>query len=286
MHKPRTASAVVFLLVVLSSHAHSATMSMERHMEIQQALLYEPQLAELPSIKIDSVLATVPVDDRLNADAAFSGSFVDAVRNGMTWYLGQRGVRVVQTNEDIRIVGTITNYEGNKGWGDWGVEIAFEVKAFRGKQRLITEQLDSRFSYSDDHDVVNQVKALYAADGHKVSFIEVLFTRVGVDLSEKLIVFLKEQQAVLQGTEAAKGAPLLSSHQERGMISIDASDPHAEVFVDGGLVGTTPLIELSIPAGKHVLEVRKSGFTPWNREIVILDGAKSSFFADLKSEDS
>ena len=70
------------------------------------------------------------------------------------------------------------------------------------------------------------------------------------------------------------------------MINVDASVPHAEVFVDGGLVGTTPLIELPLPAGKHVLEVRKSGFTTWKREIEMLEGAKTRFFAELESEGS
>src|SRR2546422_10136321 len=122
-----------FGVIVASTALLSAAMAnlpMERHMQIEAKIMKDPDLARLPSIRIDSILASVPLDDRLNADAAFDQPFTEALQRGMSWYLAQRGPRVVTEGEELRLAGTIEKYEGFKGWGHWGVDVTLGFKIF------------------------------------------------------------------------------------------------------------------------------------------------------------
>jgi hypothetical protein len=169
-------------------------LTMQEHMRIQAEIRSDPALERLPSLQIDAMQAEVPLDDRMNADAAFSRPFVASLKDGMAWYLKERGVRVSDgAATDLRLVGTIVSYEGWRGWGRWGADVTLKVKLFRGDHLMVTEPLRSFLKYSDEEDVEDEEKPRYRAQGLGVSFTEILFTRIGVDLSEKLIVLLKER---------------------------------------------------------------------------------------------
>jgi PEGA domain-containing protein len=259
--------------------AGSGNRSMEEHMRIQANLVNDPELARLPAIRIDSLLADVPVDDRLNADQAFRRPFIEALRDGMSWYLAERGLRVVTSGEDLRLSGTIKRYEGSRGWGDWAVDIDLGFKVFRGTERLPSIDLNSFLKYSDDHEVQRQEQPKYAAQGQTVTFLEVIFTRVGMDLCEKLIANLKERDP-----ERASVEPVGSVSAGRGSLSIDSTASNAEVRIDGRLVGTVPLVNLPLPAGEHAIEVRKKGFKPWKEAVQILPDAASRLMVELEPE--
>jgi Domain of unknown function (DUF4410)/PEGA domain len=68
---------------------------------------------------------------------------------------------------------------------------------------------------------------------------------------------------------------------QAGLLQIDASSEHAEVSVDGGFVGTTPL-EIKLEAGSHRVVVRKRGFEEWTRDVQVIDGGKQTIWADLQ----
>src|SRR5207245_5155542 len=152
-------------------------------------------------------------------------------------------------------------------------------KVFRGTERLPSLTLHSLLKYSDDDEVEDQERPKYRDQGLRVSFGEVLFTRIGVDLCEKLIDGFKEREAQLI-------APVVTgtASTTRGSISIDATSPNAEVRVDGQLVGTVPLIDLPLPEGHHSIEVRKKGFKTWKEDLLILAGASSSLVAMIDTE--
>jgi len=269
------------LLPAMPGHVLAAgsgdRLSIERHMEIQRPPQIDPTLQGLPSIKIDIIQSSVPVDDRLDADAAFDRPFVEALEDGMAWYLGRRGLPIGDDGE-LRLTGMIEDYEGWKGWGHWGVEVLFKMKLYRGSDLVLSEMIRSYLKYSDDEDVVDEEAPKYKAVDRRVSFIEVLFTRVGIDLNEKLITLLKERAGDLGAAGPATASPDEAGY---GRLTIDASAPHAEVQLDDMLVGTTPLNELRLAAGPHTIDVRKTGFTPWQRKIVVLEGATSRLFAEL-----
>ncbi|MGH9870372.1 MAG: PEGA domain-containing protein, partial [Candidatus Polarisedimenticolia bacterium] len=69
---------------------------------------------------------------------------------------------------------------------------------------------------------------------------------------------------------------------ERGVLTVAASVEHAEVFIDGALVGTTPLVDLILMAGPHELQVKKAGFRVWSRRIHVVERAASRFFAEME----
>jgi len=66
-----------------------------------------------------------------------------------------------------------------------------------------------------------------------------------------------------------------------GLITITAADDTAEVLVDGKFKGNTPA-KLKLTEGMHVIEVRKSGFKDYKREIEVTDGAEQSVKAILE----
>ena len=62
------------------------------------------------------------------------------------------------------------------------------------------------------------------------------------------------------------------------------SDPaHAEIFVDGKLVGETPAT-LEIPAGRRRIVVRRQGATDWVRELDLLSGSRVSLSVLLSKQ--
>ncbi len=53
------------------------------------------------------------------------------------------------------------------------------------------------------------------------------------------------------------------------------SQPHAEVYVDGELVGTTPHVD-RLTVGKHHVEVVTDGYRTWKKTITIVEGDKNT----------
>jgi hypothetical protein len=259
--------------------AAAARMSVTSHLEIQTQPQTDPDLARLPTVHLDTIVSSVPVDDRLNADAAFDKPFTESLREGLTWYLARRGLRITESGEDVRVAGTIDRYEGFKGWGHWGVDVVLVLRLYEGEKPLGPITLHSLMKYSDDEEVEDEVKPKYKERGRSISFPEILFTRVTADLAEKLIVELKERGA---GPALAARA---ATDQGTGLVSIDASVPNAEVAVDGHLVGTTPLQSIPLPAGDHVIEVTKKGFKAWRRDIRVLRGESSRLVAELEADE-
>jgi hypothetical protein len=54
-----------------------------------------------------------------------------------------------------------------------------------------------------------------------------------------------------------------------GQIDLESDPADAEVFVDGGLVGTAPMT-LTLQAGAHTLRVTHSGSKDWEKQITVL----------------
>jgi len=192
---------------------------------------------------------------------------------------------VVEKDEELRLVGDIDSYEGWRGWGRWGADVKLTIKVFRGSEAVLTESLRSFLRYADDEDVVDQEKPKYEGHRPSASFTEILFTRLGIDLSEKFITAFKQRAA--SGFSSARDPSMQAQPPgsfAKGAIAVDASAPHAEVFIDDALVGTTPLMNLVLRVGAHKIEVRKLGYQTWRREFHVLEDAASTFFAKLAPE--
>lgn len=80
--------------------------------------------------------------------------------------------------------------------------------------------------------------------------------------------------------------------EQRGGLVVIVDPPGSEVFFDGRLLGQSPLASENLPAGSHVIELRKPGFTteretvdigPTPRELAIrLDGPPVGLFIEAK----
>ncbi|MDI6704223.1 MAG: PEGA domain-containing protein [bacterium] len=68
-----------------------------------------------------------------------------------------------------------------------------------------------------------------------------------------------------------------------GTVFIISSPPMAKVYIDGEFVGTTPVRDIRIEAGKHNLNVVKEGYRPRTKEIFVLNGRKVYLRFNLES---
>jgi hypothetical protein len=67
-----------------------------------------------------------------------------------------------------------------------------------------------------------------------------------------------------------------------GVFAIESTPLGAEVYVDRDFVGTTPIAEYRLTAGKHQVELRKKGFAVWTRQLSVSAGARGSVAAELE----
>jgi len=66
-----------------------------------------------------------------------------------------------------------------------------------------------------------------------------------------------------------------------GHIEVRSHVPAADVFVDDGRVGKTPLeASITVAPGAHTVEVRRSGYNPATRSITLQDGAHGELSLD------
>jgi TPR repeat protein len=80
-------------------------------------------------------------------------------------------------------------------------------------------------------------------------------------------------------TAATDGAA--SSASQSGFVNVKAEDESYEIFVDGAFVGNTPA-KVKLAEGSHVVEVKKSGFKDYRKQIQISAGSELTLRAVLE----
>ena len=80
--------------------------------------------------------------------------------------------------------------------------------------------------------------------------------------------------------------PLTVSLQRRtGTVIIRTNVGGTEVFVDGALVDAARLGEgLSLPLGKHIIRITKSGYRPWEKRVEVQEDKEVSLTASLEEK--
>lgn len=66
------------------------------------------------------------------------------------------------------------------------------------------------------------------------------------------------------------------------IFSITSEPAGAEVYVDGELVGSTPVTAYALAAGKHEIEIRKKGFRAWKRNLTAASSQQGQLNAELE----
>ncbi len=98
-----------------------------------------------------------------------------------------------------------------------------------------------------------------------------------------------------QGGEATAGAPVPTvapppkseppppPPPEEAYVDFNSNPPGADVNIDGRFHGNTPT-RISLPPGKHLIEIRLAGHRTWIRNMVVDPGSKPSVRATLDQE--
>jgi serine/threonine protein kinase len=68
----------------------------------------------------------------------------------------------------------------------------------------------------------------------------------------------------------------------RGTLVVESRPAGAEVFMDGKLVGTTPLVLESVPSGEHAVHLDRQGYRRWATPVTITPGERSRLAASLE----
>jgi len=85
-------------------------------------------------------------------------------------------------------------------------------------------------------------------------------------------------------TNGAAVQPLIAPGAQRaGFLSVKADDESYDVFADGAFVGNAPA-KLKLDPGTHVIEVKKSGFKDFRKELKITEGSELSLRAVLERQ--
>jgi hypothetical protein len=280
---PRILLGALACALLAGGTAQAGSLSMASHMQSVAQVEFDPESAHLPSIQIEPIRSSIPLNDRIDADTVFDAPFSQALRDGLAWYLAARGVRVVEDRGDVRVAVAIESYEGWRRPGRWGASVTLRTRLYHDSRVVVTASVQSMLRYPYPGAVLDAGSGGQAPE-RTASPSEMLFTRIGLELATKIHALLKKDAPVAAPPVAMSpdpGVTLVRRTLERGVITIEASVDHAEVFLDGQMVGTTPLIDLNLAAGPHVLEVRRPGYQTWKRQIHVIERAASRFYAEM-----
>ena len=148
--------------------------------------------------------------------------------------------------------------------------------------------------YEEAKDVLDRFQSEYDADPAQSRQAERLREQIRVgelyraarDLEEKgsrdAAIDAYEDVLELDGEHALAKQRLetLKAERERDALGPTGnfaivSQPHADVYVDGELVGTTPHVD-RLTVGKHRVEVVTDGYRTWKKTITIVEGDKNT----------
>ena len=67
-----------------------------------------------------------------------------------------------------------------------------------------------------------------------------------------------------------------------GALAVDSRPAGAKVFVDGKLVGTTPMSLPSVPAGSHAIRLEHDGYRRWSSSVRVVASEQNRVTASLE----
>lgn len=73
--------------------------------------------------------------------------------------------------------------------------------------------------------------------------------------------------------------PAVSTY--RGALVLSSSPEGSEVELNGEVVGATPVVLSDLPAGSHVLVMRRDGYSPWSASVHVTANQRTTVKATL-----
>jgi hypothetical protein len=88
----------------------------------------------------------------------------------------------------------------------------------------------------------------------------------------------------VRAAESRPPAPAASGTVGRyfGALAVESRPPGASVFVDGKLVGTTPIQLPSVNAGEHVVRLEREGYRRWSSSVRVVASELNRVTASLE----
>ncbi len=74
----------------------------------------------------------------------------------------------------------------------------------------------------------------------------------------------------------------VTSERALGSLGVDSRPVGASVFVDGKLIGTTPLLLPSVEPGEHDVRLEREGYRHWNASVRVVAGERQRIAASLE----
>ena len=110
----------------------------------------------------------------------------------------------------------------------------------------------------------------------------VAYVRQMASVNSESLRKAEERQGSGQPASDIGGENIQSNQSSNsGNVTVKADDDTYEVFVDAKFVGNTPA-KLNIASGMHVIEVKKSGFKDYKKEINVSKGSELNLRAVLE----
>ena len=81
---------------------------------------------------------------------------------------------------------------------------------------------------------------------------------------------------------ATTAAPSGTAGRFVGRLNVESRPDAARVFLDGRLIGTTPLVVASVPAGEHAIRIERDGYRRWSSSIRIVAAEQNRVTASLE----
>ena len=102
--------------------------------------------------------------------------------------------------------------------------------------------------------------------------------------TQTLTIELARPAAAAQATApaAARGVGGSSGPSGLGGLTVDSRPDGASVFVDGKMVGTTPLTIDSVAAGEHSIGLTRDGYSRWASSVRVAAGERARVTASLE----
>ena len=122
-----------------------------------------------------------------------------------------------------------------------------------------------------------------AQDEENAADIKLNLAKVETQMTKDQIALAQRLAREFKPASSTTNAPTAIASVSTGLVMVKADDDRSEVFVDGAFVGTSPAT-LKLAAGAHVVEVKRTGFKPYRRELQISAGAELNLKVDLEKQ--
>ncbi len=99
--------------------------------------------------------------------------------------------------------------------------------------------------------------------------------------AHSITVRLSPERPPVAAIGAQPALPAASAERGTAPLSVESRPAGAQVFIDGQLVGTTPLSLAEVPAGDHALHLDHDGYRRWSAAIRIVASQPQRVAASL-----